>query len=638
MRSPLLVACLGVALGVAACDRNSGGSAATRLPPLQAGVAEVRMPVPLGIGTVGYFGATVSAEPSPFARRYPATTRLHGHPTFRAIALSRGPEHEVIFLRGDLIGVFQQFRRAVVLAAEARLGRPIDDALIFGATHTHAGPGRILDGGGIFDLIADVFLPEFYENMVDAAATAIVEAVTDLKPARVGHTWGYCVRGHSDRRCEDGLDYTNGALPIVAVEREGVVEALLVAYAVHSTGLGIRDLTLSRDVAGAIEAHIESRFARRVPTLFFNSWSADMSPGNPEIPLQPGATVPGSYERMNRVGWVLADAVHEALPGLVWEEDPEVFAAVHRVPLDREALGYVEGEFPYPFGGVFCGGGAGGDCDVATVEVDLDKRCLAFPPNFPVPPQTELSAGRIGDLAFITLPGEPGTLLAEELLRRLQGRFAYDNVMVLGYSQDYTGYSILEDDWWQGGYEAGGALWGPRQGEYLVGRAVDVFERTVVRRAGADPAAPVALPPFPPRAYEPYVAALGEEVGAVVADVAPTYGVDAIVALTVLGSDPWLGAPIAVLIDADGDPVVGPGGREIDSDGFGFWVDLVPEPGYRAAPNAASRQFAWTFSLPVAQRVPGLVPDLRGGRFRIRVTLPSAGGAVIVESSEFAVL
>ena len=60
----------------------------------------------------------------------------------------------------------------MVLAAEARLGRPLDDALVFAATHTHAGPGRLLDGGGLFDLIADSFFPEFYERMVDAAATA----------------------------------------------------------------------------------------------------------------------------------------------------------------------------------------------------------------------------------------------------------------------------------------------------------------------------------------------------------------------------------------------------------------------------------------------------------------------------------
>lgn len=626
----LVFACLNLSCG-------SSGSGGTKLPPLQAGISHVRMPVPVGIGTVGYFGITVVAEPSPFARRYPATTRIHGHPSFRAVALSRGPGNEVVFLRGDMVGVFQQFRRAVVLEVEERLGRPIDDALVFGATHTHAGPGRILDGGGVFDLIADSFFPEFYERMVAAAASAVVEAFADLAPARVGHTWTDCGPGHSDRRCEDGRSYANGALPILAVERAGRLDAVVFAYAVHSTGLGISDLTLSRDVAGAIEEQVESRFGHPVLSLFFNSWGADMSPGNPEIPLQVGAAEPGGYERMNRVGWVVADAVAEAMGSIVWEEDPEVYAAVERVPLNRTAIGYTDGTFPYEWGGVFCGGTGDTDCDPATVEVDLDKRCIAFPENFPVPPQTELSAGRVGDLAFVTFPGEPGTLLAEELLGRLHASHGEANVMMFGYAQDYTGYSILEDDWVQGGYEASGGLWGPRQGEYLVDAAEAVFGRIVARRDGTNPSAPPPLEPFAVDGYVPYRPALGEQVGTIAADVAPSYAPTEVVTFTVRGNDPWLGAPTATLTNEQGEPVRRSAGTAIDSDGYGFWVDLQPQPGYREARDAARRAFLWRFSMPAAQTVPGLLPDLRGGTYRLRVSLPTADGAAEVLSAAFTI-
>lgn len=595
------------------------------------------MPAPVGIGTVGYFGISVSAEPSPFARRYPATTRVHGHPGFRAVVLSRGPGNEIVFLRGDMVGVFQQFRRAVVLEVEARLGRPIDDALIFGATHTHAGPGRILDGGGIFDLIADVFFPEFYERMVDAAAATIVAAFADLAPARVGHTWVLCGPGHADRRCEDGRSYTNDSLPVVAVEREGKLDALLLAYAVHSTGLGIDDLTLSRDVAGAIEEHVESRFAHPVLSLFFNSWSADMSPGSPDVPLQNGATEPAGYERIKRVGSVVADAIHEGVEGIAWDDDPEVFAAVRRVPLNRTAIGYADGTFPYEWGGVFCGGTGDTDCDPATTEVDLDKRCIAFPENFPVPPQTELSAGRIGTLAFVTFPGEPGTLLAEEILTRLQIRHGESNVMLLGYAQDYTGYSILEDDWIQGGYEASGGLWGPRQGEYLVDQAEEAFASIVVERAAPDPRALAPLDPFDVGDYVPYAPTVGEQVGTVATDVASSYGPTDIVTLTVRGSDPWLGAPTATLTDPQGEPVRNAAGSVIDSDGYGFWVDLQPQPGYRAVRNAASRAFLWTFSMPVTQTVPGLLPNLSGGTYRLRVAVPTAGESIEAFSAPFTI-
>lgn len=634
-RSVLLLVAASLALGGGGCSDSGNGGAG--LPPLQAGIAEVRMPAPVGIGTVGYFGVTVSAEPSPFAKRYPATTRVHGHPAFRAVALSRGPGHEVVFLRGDMVGVFQQFRRAVVLAAEERLGRPIDDALVFGATHTHAGPGRILDGGGVFDLIADSFFAEFYERMVDAAATAVVDAFADLQPARLGHTWVRCGPGHADRRCEDGRDYTNDDLPIIAVERSGRIDAVVFAYAVHSNALGIEALTLSRDVAGAIEEQVEGSFGHPVSALFFNSWGADMAPGNPELELQPGAEQPGSYERMKRVGLVVAEAVRDGIADMAWEDDPEIFAEVDRVPLNRTVIGYADGEFPYPFGGVFCGGTGDTDCVVETTEANLDKRCIPFPANYPVPPQTEISAGQLGGLAFVTFPGEPGTLLAEELLGRLRDRHQRTNVMFLGYTQDYTGYSILEDDWWQGGYEASGALWGPRQGEYLVDAAEGVFTRVVVDRADRDPAALEPLAPFDVGDYAPYEPAAGRQEGTIATDVVASYGPADVVTVTVRGSDPWLGTPVATLVDASGVPVRDASGRTIDSDGFGFWVDLDPEPGYRAAPTVEERAFLWTFSMPAAQKVPRIAPDLRGGTYRLRVTLPTADGSAEVTSAAFTI-
>ena len=89
--------------------------------PFQVGVAEVRMPVPLGIGTAGFnglFGAPNSD--SPFADRYPATAHIHGHPDFKIIAMSRGPGHEVVLVRSDMVAVIQQLRDAA--AATSKTG------------------------------------------------------------------------------------------------------------------------------------------------------------------------------------------------------------------------------------------------------------------------------------------------------------------------------------------------------------------------------------------------------------------------------------------------------------------------------------------------------------------------------------
>jgi hypothetical protein len=611
-------------------------------PPgeLQAGVASARMVAPVGIPTVGYNGVGVSGPDSPFAKMFPATNRIHGHPELKAVVLSRGPDWEVIMLRGDLIGVYQQIRRAIALEVERRLGRPVDHALVFAGTHTHSGPGRIVAGGGAFDIIADSFFPEYYERLVDNAATVIMDAYADLAPARLGHTKVESSLGHDDRRCEDGRDHTNDALPVVAVEREGRIDAVLFSYAVHGTVIGREDYTLSQDVSGAIEQHVEEGFDHPVTVMFLNSWAGDMSPATPDVELQPGAAQPDGYEKINKVGRVVADDVHAALSHLVWEDEPEIFSEVHRVEINREAIGYEGVEFPYEWGALFCGGmGDNSDCDPSTIVDGLDHNCFEFVEDDGLPQQTEISAGRLGEIAFVTLPGEPLTTLAEELIGRLTAEETVSEVMLIGYAQDHTGYIMLEDDWWQGGYEASATMWGPRQGEHLIDSAEEAFTRTVIEgpHLGRAKWEPLPLEPFPVPEYVPYEPDPAEDVGAVVSDATSLVSVEDVVTFTVQGSDSWQGAPIATLLRENGEPVVTQNGAAVTSDGYAFWVGYTPVPSYSEERDADSRAFLWTFSMPVQQTTGGFLPSLSGGTYKLEVVLPTEGDDVVVESSPFTV-
>jgi hypothetical protein len=611
--------------------------------PLQIGLARTTIPAPVGIGTCGFNGLGVDSEPSPFARMFPATNRVYGAPELRAMVFSRGPGHEVILLRADMVGVFQQLHRAVAAEVEARLGRKVGTALIMGGTHTHSGPGRLIQGGGVYDIIADVFFPEYYARLVDAAASTVLAAYADLRPARLGHARASAPDGHDDRRCEDGRDHTNDDVPLVLVEREGVVDGVLFAYAVHGTALDISHLTLSRDVAGGVEQHVEAGFDHPVMAMMLNSWGADMSPGSPDVATSTGAPLPDGFERIHRAGRAVADAVHSAIPGATWETEPEIFAEVHQVHLSREAIGYTGDEFPYPFGGVYCGSGVEADCDPTTTLPEIVDTCLGFDTFFeenPLPPQTEIGAGRLGTLALVTLPGEPTTPLAETLLGKLRDRFGAAEVMLLGYALDYTGYIVEESDFWQGGYEASGAMWGPRQGDYLLAQAEAVFERVVVSgpRRGPAKGAPAPADPFVIPTFTPYAPTPAEDVGAVVLDATAVVDATGLIVVTVLGSDPWLGTPEATLVDADGTPVLGANGVPVTSAGYAFWVDLRPVPAYSEERTAASRAFHWTFSMPARLAVPGLLPDLEGGTWRLRIAIPTDGDPVEVTSAAFTVI
>lgn len=605
---------------------------------LLVGVGRARMPVPVGIGTVGYGGFGFSEEPSPFAEIYPATTRVHDHPDFRAVAITRGEGFEAIFLRADTVGVFQQFRRGVVLELEDRLGRNLDHALIIGATHTHSGPGRVIDAGGPFELIADKFFPEHYERMVQAMADAVEAALLDAKPGRMGWVMGRDDLAANDRRCEDGApDHVNGTLPILAVEQEGQLKALVMAYAIHGTVLNIDDLTLSQDVSGGIEQAVEDRFDTPVQVQMHNSWGADMSPGSPTVPTGPGAAVPAGYDQMEAVGQSVADAVEAAIGGVVWEEEPEILLETHRIPIDREHIGYPDDVFEnYPYGGVYCGSGYESDCDVATTNLELDDACIPFNETFPAPNQTEVTVGRVGATHLVTFPGEPGTALAEGILEELGNFSGVEQVMFVGYGQDYLGYSIEEEDWWQGGYEASGAIWGPRQGEYLAGEVVAAFASTFGFAQELQGPEPVA--PFGNADFTPYVGPTPTDFGAVLAQPASALaGADAVAVFTVAGADPWWGAPLAYLEHADGTPVNRPNGLPVTSDGQAFWIDLAVDPAYGDGIDVPSRQFQWSFSLPLQHVVVGAGPAVTaGGSYRLRVVLPDGeGGSTEVTSDPF---
>jgi hypothetical protein len=626
--------------GAVGCEKDEKQNVS---PPgeLEVGIARMRMPAPVGIPTVGFNGLGVSGPDSPFAKMFPATRRVHGHPELRALWISRGPQWEVIFLRGDMVGVFQHFRRAVVLEVEARLGRTIDDALIFTGTHTHSGPGRVINGGGFYDMIADTFFPEYYERMVDAAATVLLAAYADRAPARIGHTWTACAAGHSDRRCEDGRDYTNGAIPVVAVERAGRIDAVLFAYAVHGVGIDREDYTLSRDVSGAIEQSLEERFDHPVTAFFLNSWAADMGLGNPDVELQEGAAQPAGYLQIHKIGAVVADAIFGALTDITFQSEPEVFASLHRVRLDREAIGYGEDEFPYEWGAVFCGMSDEPDCDPATTLEGLDHNCFPAPEENPAPPQTEIAAGRIGTLAFVTMPGEPTTGLSEGLLTRLERLLGFSDVMVVGFAQDYSGYLLAEHDWWQGGYEASGSLWGPRQGEYLASQCAAVVHRALVLgpHGPRAPAAPPPITPFAAGDYSPYTLTptATADIGTVVQDASPLVEVDEVVTFAVQGDDPWLGTPLATLQDEGGGTVTMANGRAVTSDDYAFWVDLRVIPTYKEDRTAERRNFVWTFSMPAQQRTGDYLPPLSGSTWQLEVVLPTRDGEQTVVSSPFSV-
>jgi len=617
--------------------------------PFMAGTATVEIPAPLGSPTIGFGQLGGTPSPTPFADLIPGTTRQHGALTLRAVVLSRGDDYEAIFLVGDLLYMGAQARSGILIELEERLGRDLDDALILGGNHTHGGPGRFVDKTGPFELGFDRFMPEMLVRLQDAAADAVELALADLAPAEVGYVMASTADAHNDRRCSNDhlpLLQENHSLPTIAVQRDGQIDALVMSYAYHGTILDADTLTLSGDMGSVVQWKVAERFDHPVNVLFFNAWGGDTSPDNPDIDAAAiGAPQPDDYDRMEALGEVIADAVVPHLDSIVFDDEPEISMVSTYVPIDHDLLEYDVDEFEDCENGcIYCAQGIDGNCDDDTpmneLGYDMDDMCVPFPEDDPAFDVTLFSAGQVGELYFVTGNGEWVTSLADIVMTEVQAITGTDDVMFVGYAQDTLGYSLTYEDWWMGDYETGGTLWGPKQGDYLADRLVEVFH------AWYDPAyalpfdEPEPLPAWSGYTYDPYVPEGALGVGEIAEDVPAQVEPTDIVTFTVQGTDPWLGRPVATLEQDTGGgfaPVTHADGTPVDSDGYEFWTDLTTAPSYADA-MPAIRTFDWEFSFPMTHRVPTAVTDL-SGTFRFRIVIPTdlEGGTEEVTTGEFTV-
>ncbi|MFT5431519.1 MAG: neutral ceramidase [Myxococcota bacterium] len=588
----------------------------------EVGVGRVRMPVPVGIGTAGFgqisFGG--GGPKSRFAESYPASSAIYTHPTLHTVAIRGGGRH-VVLLRVDLIGVTQEARRGVVAEVIKRGGPDLSQELTVSATHTHSGPGRLIDNE-LWAAIADRFFPEFYNRMVGAMADSVMEALADLEPA----TFGYSVLDtdelHNDRRCENA-DFLDGRLPVLRFDGEdGKVKALVMMYAVHGTIVGSSRLTLSRDFHGGMELKVEEQFEHPVTAIFFNSWSGDMSPQGGQVDETFG--VHGDYNAIEAAGNLLGSIVTGALDSITMTDKIVVRSGMARVPLGLEALGYGEGEFAWASGAVYCGGAGDAPCfgEEPPDPDSLQTACIPFPSSEPAPLDTMIGMFQLGDLYVAALPGEPLTELGVTMISEIATQTGVDDVYLIGYAQDYVGYSLTEEDWFRGGYETGGSLWGPKQGDYLAARATEfayhfVTGEDLVFESLPDPAAKAYdVPPLPTE---------GEiDAPAIVTQPEANYSPGDQVQVTFYGSDPWTLAPHVILEEQAEDgsfaPVLRKSTRPVSTDGYEFELSLTTSPTYDENIGPVDRTFSWTVVFPTRRGAPSTSPVVDGGPYRLTIT------------------
>ncbi len=400
---------------------------------LRAGAATVALRVPAGTPLAGY---------GSLARRLvvPDVLGRHAHAFWlkphqgaldevraRALVVETA-EVRLVWVTADLVAVGRDFTAR--LALKLREAGVPPGTLLVSASHTHSGPGAFIDSA----VMGFVAVDREDAAVRDALITSLVEVVRRAEAAKTEARVGVAateVAGLTTGRLGHAPDREVVVVKVLATG--GTPIAALWNYTIHGTMLSAKNLKLSGDVMGVASAELER--ALGVPALFVNGAVGDVSPERHGL------------DESRAAARTLARAVLD-----LWERTPaerreplvvtsaRVSLAAPRLSM-RNCLGrFLPRGFRLPLGGAF-------------------------------PDDAELHAGRLGDTAWVTIPGELQSTLGERL-KRAAGRQAF----VAGLTNDYLGYFVTSADYDTVAYVTCASLYGAGAGEQLTQAAADLLQ------------------------------------------------------------------------------------------------------------------------------------------------------------------
>jgi hypothetical protein len=590
---------------------------------LYAGVAEKQLGFPLGSGAVGY-GPKLGLQ-TPFTSLYSGTDIQHTQLTSKAVVL-RQDQSTIALVRLDTIGVWQDL--TIDLQNQLRaMGRgDLADGLVLAGTHTHASGGRVFKHL-IGEIAVGEFSPEFYTRLRSSILASILEADQNAQPAKIGHHTILVSNLHRDRRCEDG-EYQDDHLGLIKITQDdGTLMAVLLNYAMHGTIIGNESGILSSDAPGAVEQGVENALAQYVPVLYFQSWAGDMSPSVPtEAIAGTGDDLRDEYTSLEAISHAAAQQIIPALDGIELHDQVDLKVKTIRFVLNNELIN-PDGSFDrYPYGGLFCfpssaNDNCGPDARVFTPD---NINCIRNTQNNKIS-WAQITALKIGSLGLITLPGEPLTDIATELRDRAIEDMGVQNVWVMGYAQGHFAYLVHKDDYFLGGYESTGTIWGPGLGLFFVERGLEIAHKLTHPDAELSFSV-VAIPEI----YECMDTEFDFEESLDLAQwsTQPMISINdqqvkGLVQATFIGGDPAIDAPLVWLekeTSLDQVSVWQPYTHQSNlvwksEDGY-LTLSLSPDPPYSEAMKLDARRYYWHVYMPIQRKVRPANGQLPSGRYR----------------------
>lgn len=435
---------------------------------LRVGFARVDITPPLGYPIGGYFNVRYADG---------ILDNLYAD----AIAVSCG-ETVGVLLAVDNLGFIAKDAKAFRKKIAQENGFP-EDAIFLSCTHIHTGPQTHTEVYGA--------LEDKWQYYIDFLASRLSDAVSlslrDLKQAKMG--WAVTeldqIAYKRRFRMKDGTVRTNPgllnpdvvapigevdkALSLVRFVREGGGDVLLVNFGLHTDT--VKGNKFSADYVHYLRQTLECVLPE-AHCSFFCGAQGDV--GGVDI-MKPAIfpREPSNTSRARHVGYSMAGAVLQVYSkmkctdvtsvsfGILNFEAPSNRADESRLPWARKIMELYKAGKNEEINAM---GPKGGDTSMTRVTMVAEaQRILQLehgPDSFTLP----ISGVRIGDVAFVGIPGEPFTDIGVEIKKGS----SYALTVPCGMTNGFEAYFPMQDSYDEGGYEAVGSVFGPHTAELLI--------------------------------------------------------------------------------------------------------------------------------------------------------------------------
>ncbi len=442
---------------------------------LKAGFARVNINPPMGISIRGYYKVRLAEA-------------ILDDLEINALALELG-DVKTLLLSIDHCGVAQELSMEFRKAASASTGIPTEN-IIIAATHTHTGPGLLLE-------TEDELIKEYTAFVKKRFADVAKFAVDDLKPAKMGFGKGTAPNVAFIRRyvMKDGSLKTNPgvnnpdivrpagdtdeSVNVLRFDREGADSIVFVNFANHPDVVG--GCKISADWPGLLRTNVE-KILDNTKCIFFNGAQGDVN----HVNVHPkGGDLNGmfmdfddvsrGYSHAQYIARVVTGGVLQAFDKVEYidvdtlkseqrviavpsnKADPKDLPEAHRIN-DLHNAGK-DHELPYE----------GMMLTTVVAEAARMVRLENAPDTFDM----TLSAMIIGPVAIIGIPGEPFSGIGFGL-KATEG---YEMILPCCLSNGSQGYFPMQDSYDEGGYEARSSRFKAGVAEYIIEQGKDLLTK-----------------------------------------------------------------------------------------------------------------------------------------------------------------